>query len=64
MPADERPAFLQCARAELSADRLVTPIPPLAQLNEATFATAWRALTWQQAAEEALTGVGAGAAGG
>jgi len=32
IPADERAAFLQCARAELGADRLVTPIPPIAQL--------------------------------
>jgi predicted ATPase/class 3 adenylate cyclase len=31
IPADERAAFLQCARAELAMDRLVTPIPSIAQ---------------------------------
>jgi class 3 adenylate cyclase len=31
IPADERAAFLQCARAELAVDRLVIPIPPIAQ---------------------------------
>jgi len=31
IPADERAAFLQCARAELAVNRLVTPILPIAQ---------------------------------
>jgi predicted ATPase/class 3 adenylate cyclase len=31
IPADERAAFLQCARAKLAVNRLVTPIPPIAQ---------------------------------